>query len=564
MKINKIHLHSSFQYATQMQAPQMHAFQTMSTMPPLPTGSAPPPAPPPPDKPPPPPPHENNQPLYGNNRKPPPVPPPTHAQQTSNSGYNNTNVTGNTQNWSETTVATASHNSQVTISQAAMVNADALKKLAEEQKAFDIQFQKWEEEIEKWKNDNVNHPDKQAYKEYEQKFEACRAQLMVRQQQMKEKRASLLGYAPQAPSLLGNAPQAVNPTPVTGNNKVPTNKSTFQNTNITSYNQNNIQQPPVNINQNPTVPTQNNQQYTQYKENNVYQTSNKNFDPQDRYESYQHKEKYTSSAEKSTFLSASGSAKGIPGLDLVPESEKPVVHQDIIDITEEQAGTLRQTAPDLTTISKGISNILGDEKIMNMLNMVRNVQPPFAANNVSHVNLPPFLITSAPPPQIPINHNNTTNFRMPPPNKQWDDRNDNSYNDQHGNRQNTPFNGQGPGPYPVQQQPPQNRMYDERQQDIHQEQVYDRNNQYGGPKMVPRGGPPNMRPNMPPGRPPLQDVSSHQNVNDYRRGPHDARTMHEDNVPLNQLSRPKWVEEPLFTPSIIVEYEHKPLRLKGN
>lgn len=552
--------------ASHMQVSQMQAFQTMSAMPPLPTTSAPPPAPPPPDKPPPPPPHENNQPLYGANCKPAPVPPPMQTQQTNNTGYSNTSMTGNTQNWSQPTIAIAGHDTQPVSNQAANVNADALKKLAEEQKAFDIQFQKWEEEIEKWKKDNVNHPDKQAYKEYEQKFEACRAQLMERQQQMKEKRARLLGITSPAANVLSNTPQTIISTPVTGNNQVPTNKTaSFVNTN--SNTQHSQQS---NYNSSQSVSKQSNQQYAQYKDNKLYQNIKKNVypedSPQDRYDSYH--ENYSSTAEKSTFLSASGSAKGIPGLDLVPDTEKPATsNQDVIDITEELAGNPRQTkGPDLITISKGISNILGDEKIMSMLNMVRNVQTGVVANNVLNANIlsgPPPLISPGPPPQIAINQNNTNNFRMPPPNSQWEDRNDPSYNNQYGNRQNTPFNRQDAGPYLGQQQPSQNRLYVERQQDVCQEQFYDANNQYGGPNM-PRGGPSNMRPKIPPNRHPLHDMSSQQNMNDYHKGPHDHRSMNEDNVAMNQPPRPKWVEEPLFTPSIIVEYEHKPLRLKGN
>lgn len=556
--------------ASQAQVPQIQAFQTMNTMPPLPISSVPPPAPPPPDNPPPPLPHENNQPLFGNNCKPAPVPPPTQTQQTNNTGYSNTNVIGHAQNWSQPVVTSAGQNSLPASSQPAIVNADALKKLAEEQKAFDIQFQKWEEEIEKWKKDNVNHPDKQAYKEYEQKFEACRAQLMERQQQMKEKRARLLGHTTQAASLL-NAPQVVNPPPVTGDSKVPTNKPTFQNANNSSYNQSNApHSQQSNYNSNQSVSKQNNQQYAQYKENKSYQNIKQNADPQDVYDSY-HEDYSSSTAEKSTFLSASGSTKGIPGLDLVPDSEKPAAsNQDIIDITEEQTGKLRQTVgPDLITISKGISNILGDEKIMNMLNMVRNVQTGLVANNVLNANMllgppplipsgPPPLIPSGPPPPNPINQNIANNFSIPPPNNQWDGRSDNSYNSQYGNRQNTSFDRQDASPYPVKQQLAQNRMYVEQLQDVHQEQFYERNNQYGGPNMQPRGGSSNLRPNVPPGRRPLQDMSAQQNMNDHRKGPH------EDNVVMNQPPRHKWVEEPLFTPSIIVEYEHKPLRLKGN
>lgn len=164
---------------------QIQAMQSMGGVPPLPPSNAATlPAPPPPDKPPPPPPpHENNQPLYGSvPTKLAPVPPPQHKPGT----YNYTIPTaGNNINSSSTAVISQDVTSSV--------NADALKKLAEEERLFDIQFQKWEEEIDKWRRENINHPDKQAYKEYEQKFEACRAQLLERRQQMKQKKSKPFG-----------------------------------------------------------------------------------------------------------------------------------------------------------------------------------------------------------------------------------------------------------------------------------------------------------------------------------------------------------------------------------
>ncbi|XP_053608288.1 YLP motif-containing protein 1-like isoform X4 [Plodia interpunctella] len=170
-------------YAEQIQAMQSigGAGGMIGAMPPLPA-SGPPPAPPPPDNPPPPAPHENNQPLFQKTTaQPSPVPPPGRNNL---APYNN--ATGNNQNWSYERDQQQSQQS---------VNAEALKKLAEEERLFDIQFQKWEVEIEKWRRENVNHPDKQAYKEYEAKFESCRQQLLERRAQMNQKRAKLLSGA---------------------------------------------------------------------------------------------------------------------------------------------------------------------------------------------------------------------------------------------------------------------------------------------------------------------------------------------------------------------------------
>lgn len=50
--------------------------------------------------------------------------------------------------------------------------------LTQEEIEFDEQFRKWEDEFDKWKQANVNHPDKEAYKQYEQQFESVRVQLL--------------------------------------------------------------------------------------------------------------------------------------------------------------------------------------------------------------------------------------------------------------------------------------------------------------------------------------------------------------------------------------------------
>lgn len=50
--------------------------------------------------------------------------------------------------------------------------------LTQEEIDFDEQFKKWEDEFDKWKKANVNHPDKDAYRRYEQQFESVRVQLL--------------------------------------------------------------------------------------------------------------------------------------------------------------------------------------------------------------------------------------------------------------------------------------------------------------------------------------------------------------------------------------------------
>lgn len=551
----------------------MQALQTMSGMPPLPpANTAPPPAPPPPDQPPPPP-HENNQPLFGHTpSQPVPVPAPTANQHRNTNSGNHANVNthqqaGNNPNWSNAQEAIQPSQGTQT-----SVNAEALKKLAEEERLFDIQFQKWEEEIEKWKRDNGTHPDKQAYKEYEQKFEACRAQLMERRQQMKQKRARLLNNAPPPQSaqsaittVAGNVPTTVPP------NLKNTNKNSHLNKQSQNYGNNFAQ----NYSDRGNAPYQH-QQYSAPK--TTYNRNNKkNIDPQDRYESYPSvnddnypkNDKFSAPPTNPSFLPTIGSSKNIPGLDLVPEGDKSHVtnlNQEVIDISEEKAGNHKQPkAPDYTTISKGINNILGDEKIMNILSMVRGQNSQDSSHSPSNVN-------------VPSGHYNVNSQNNAP--YVEGNRNQNYNNQQYDNRQNTPYKRQGSN-FPVQQNqevnlkyPPPNRMHDE----IAQEHFnYDRNVQYGGNDMGPsydnssaRFGPPPARPNVPgpgpPIRPLMQEISGHQNANDYPRGPHERKPLHENNInPLpKQPVRPQWIDEPMFTPSLIVEYEHKPLRLKGN
>ncbi|XP_026730170.1 YLP motif-containing protein 1-like isoform X2 [Trichoplusia ni] len=546
---------------------QMQAIQSMGGLPPLPPATAaPPPAPPPPDQPPPPP-HENNQPLYGHTQTQaaPVTTQPANQHRNNNSG-NLTNVNthpqaGNNTNWPY--AQESAKPSQSAPPAQSSVNAEALKKLAEEERLFDIQFQKWEQEIEKWKKENVNHPDKQAYKEYEQKFETCRNQLMERRQQMKQKRARLLNNPPPPPQSSTSTPTSNVPTtaPPNLNNM---NKNNFSNKRTQNY--------ASNLGQ--SYADGNNSQYQQQQYNmpkGAYnRNNNKNIDPQDRYESYQNMSDNTYASNDNfspmdpSFLPTSSLNKGIPGLDLVPEADKTYVannKQDVIDITQDQPGNQMQSkGPDYTTISKGINNILGDEKIMNILSMVhKSAQDQTILQPANTVNVNP--------DNYNMKNNMNTNAHFGQGNRAQD------YNNQH-------FNRQGTNNYPVQQSqeinykyPPQNRGNDV----MTQEQFnYDHNDQYSSNNLGPqydngsaRPGP-LIRPNVPPSRAPIRPlmqeiIPSHVNVNEFSRAPHDRQPLLENNInPVpKQPIRPQWIDEPMFTPSLIVEYEHKPLRLKA-
>lgn len=49
---------------------------------------------------------------------------------------------------------------------------------SQEELEFDEQFRKWEEEFAKWKDANIDHPDKAAYRKYEEQFESVRVKLL--------------------------------------------------------------------------------------------------------------------------------------------------------------------------------------------------------------------------------------------------------------------------------------------------------------------------------------------------------------------------------------------------
>uniref|UniRef100_A0A336MJY0 YLP motif-containing protein 1 n=1 Tax=Culicoides sonorensis TaxID=179676 RepID=A0A336MJY0_CULSO len=63
---------------------------------------------------------------------------------------------------------------------------------SDEEKYFDEQFRKWEEEFNCWKKQNANHPDKQAYANYEKKFLEVRTKLLERREQMRRKSKNAL------------------------------------------------------------------------------------------------------------------------------------------------------------------------------------------------------------------------------------------------------------------------------------------------------------------------------------------------------------------------------------
>lgn len=50
---------------------------------------------------------------------------------------------------------------------------------SQEEIEFDQQFRKWQQQFDNWKQANANHPDRDAYRAYEQTFEECRRKLLA-------------------------------------------------------------------------------------------------------------------------------------------------------------------------------------------------------------------------------------------------------------------------------------------------------------------------------------------------------------------------------------------------
>ncbi|CAH0560761.1 unnamed protein product [Brassicogethes aeneus] len=211
------------------------------------------------------------------------------------------------------------------------------EELSEAEKKFDKEFAAWEAQFNKWKEQNVNHPDKNQYREYEKKWESWRNSLLERREQMRRKRLGLTVNKP--------------PPKVTHDNyTAPPPDMNLNQTQDPKFNK-----PPPQLNNEPL------------KFKNPPQTSYPEIDD----------------TAGDDFLKSNTSG-GIPGLDLVkdddPESFKK--KDDIIELDREEKrleNLTKNKGPDFEAISKGINTILGDQKILNMLNIVS--QPPTTIPN---------------------------------------------------------------------------------------------------------------------------------------------------------------------------------------
>lgn len=251
-----------------------------------------------------------------------------------------------------------------------------MEELSEAEKKFDKQFAEWEAQFNKWKEQNANHPDKAQYREYEKKWENWRAQLLERREQMRRKRLSLTNPSPVPPKVETKLPLAEQP-PLTEQKPQP----------LIDH------KPPLLIDHKPSPLME--QKLPPLMEHKPQPFSRPpptvNNDPLEF-----KKPVATSSFEEAptpekkefdtSFLNSSN-AGAIPGLDLVREGDKEDEPENVDELEPEEQ-KLPEKETNLEALSKGINNILGDEKLLSMLSMVSqnqglnfNVSQPLSDRN---------------------------------------------------------------------------------------------------------------------------------------------------------------------------------------
>lgn len=543
----------------------------MQMVPPLPPNPVPPPGPPPVV---PPPPHENNKPLYAQ-------PEAQANNQSAQMNTSNTSWRGNEQKQPQISNEPVNQNNFAASSQP-VVSGD-LQKLNEEERQFDIQFKKWEEEVEEWRQKNVSHPDKETYKKYEDTFLTYRAELLERRKQMQIRKSSLI--INKAPIVQDNTPNNRNhiPNAPVAYHQPPTNViSNRPNTNISQipYNQNHYEYNPVNRG---PMSQHNNSRMG----NNISMPTKQN-------------NTSMSDTNTSTFVQINRSSQGIPGLDLVPAANKPAKIPDLMNMTVRRTNNLAPASQKFSEISKGINNILGDEKIMNILSIFRNNFTN--QQNDSESNIPQSTFGQVNNNLNDSNQNMNQNFQR---NNQWNTnqnemsnnnvfQNDNEYQDepfQDDQYQEDPYQGDEykndpyQGEYqddPYRDDKYQTNYYDNDQYPKEPFQNENFNNGPHGPRYPPQ---PLMqrqnenipRPNrnvrgpyqqgQPDGVPPYSERRDLQSPivipNPSIRENPDQAFGNVENLPPKAPPVKPFVEEPMFVASIIVDYAHKPARLKG-
>ncbi|KRT83513.1 hypothetical protein AMK59_3142 [Oryctes borbonicus] len=239
--------------------------------------------------------------------------------------------------------------------------------MSETEKRFVKQFTEWEAQFNKWKEQNMNHPDKEQYREYEKKWETWRTQLLERREQMRRRRLGLSdSKSGQKPLQVPQVPLNVSFPPPLLNKDLDTTK------------------PPPLMSQDVSAITK---ECEPIKDPFPDQTTSLLKDIMDDGSPVERPEE----GESDDFLKMSKNNDGIPGLDLVKEGggDDDERGEDVIDLDRDENKKLKDfqkgidafKGPDFEAISKGINNILGDQKLLNMLSMVsQNQNQTFSAS----------------------------------------------------------------------------------------------------------------------------------------------------------------------------------------
>lgn len=312
-----------------------------------------------------------------------------------------------------------------------------IDELTEAEKSFDKQFEDWEAQFNKWKEQNAEHPDKQQYKEYEAKWENWRNQLLDRREQMRKKRLGLMGTTEenklptpqkpppiipvttplktsQPPPTVAQTPAQIPKTAICGQppktalvGQTPTNKTTPQKNEPTK-------ESPKLLDWDKEEPPK--------EEKKEDFTSIFNLPPKEQRTNLRQRRLSARTEEQieeggQEFLKASTSDGGIPGLDLVKDGEPK-------DDEAKEEKKPENSGPDFEAISKGINTILGDPNLINLLSNIKNTQslsesPQTGSNENSNISADPKIDV---PQQDFGTHgdfsqNWMNDFNKPPPNQ---------------------------------------------------------------------------------------------------------------------------------------------------
>lgn len=271
----------------------------------------------------------------------------TSSQESRQQGYQNVAVAGNTAITSQginQNVINVSYDGSSTQSKSTEVESE---KSAEEL-AFDEQFRNWENEFTKWKQQNLNHPDRTAYVEYEEKMEQCRTKLLERREQMRRRKID---------KTLISEVKTIAPPAQEQNQKV-----------ISA----------------PILSDKNTEKNYGFGTQGNVESQDNVTDYDARYQNHDDT-KQTDSGENfmNNFPITGKVTGGIPGLDLIEEKKSPVKSNknnrrqknsssEVYDLEDRSPKNSDTNRSNFDEISKGINNILGDPNLVSLLSTFNN------------------------------------------------------------------------------------------------------------------------------------------------------------------------------------------------